>query len=151
MADDPFHAAKGEAGANSRTTNNPSFAGGARRKVDAYGRTEDDYRMSNQKFIEREQGVQQQIIRQQDAQLDEVMDTVGNLKEVAIVMGKEMDDQTRLLDELETNVDTTKGKLDMGMKRLKDFINANSDKKQQWTICGLITALVILLILVLYL
>ncbi|KAJ3116025.1 Syntaxin-6 [Phlyctochytrium bullatum] len=120
-------------------------------KVDSYGRTEEEHRMSNQKFIEREQGLQQQIIRQQDAQLDEVLDTVGNLKEVAVVMGKELDDQTRLLEEVESHVDTTKGKLDMGMKRLREFINANADKKQQWTICGLITALVILLILVLLL
>ncbi|KAJ3100650.1 Syntaxin-6 [Phlyctochytrium planicorne] len=120
-------------------------------KVDSYGRTEEEHRVSNQKFIDREQGVQQQIMRQQDAQLDEVMDTVGNLKEVAVVMNKELDDQTRLLDDLETSVDSTKGKLDMGMKRLKEFVNANADSKQQCTICGLITALVILLILVLWL
>ncbi|KAI8848625.1 hypothetical protein BC829DRAFT_393503 [Chytridium lagenaria] len=126
-----------------KTDRDALFAGKV--KVDAYGRTEEEHRMSNQKFIERERG-------QQDAQLDEVMDTVGNLKEG-------LDDQTRLLDDLETNVDTTKGKLDMGMKRLKEFVNANSGtfnpsfftQNNQWTICGLITALIILLFLVLYL
>ncbi|KAJ3159038.1 Syntaxin-6, partial [Irineochytrium annulatum] len=102
-----------------------SMKGGATR-VDQYGRTEKDHQESNQRFIDREHGVQQQIMRQQDVQLDEVMDTVGNLREVAVVMGREMDDQTALLEDLDTRVDTTSGKLKMGMKKLQDFIKANA-------------------------
>ncbi|KAJ1568959.1 Syntaxin-6 [Cladochytrium tenue] len=61
--------------------------------TDRFGRTMDDYRASNQRFIDREQGMQQEILRHQDTQLEGVMDTVGNLKEVAVVMNREMEDQ----------------------------------------------------------
>ncbi|KAJ3404053.1 hypothetical protein HDU80_003347 [Chytriomyces hyalinus] len=97
-------------------------------------------------FIGREQGMQQQIMRQQDEQLVGVMSTVGTLKEVAIVMNQELDDQTALLQDLDIQVENTQDKMDMGMKRLKDFIQANADTKQQWTICCLIVALVALLL-----
>ncbi|KAI8617133.1 hypothetical protein BC830DRAFT_130899 [Chytriomyces sp. MP71] len=52
------------------------------------------------------------------AQLDGVSATVTTLKEVARVMHQELDDQ---LDGL-----GRQGKLDMGMKRLQDFIDANA-------------------------
>ncbi|KAJ3241329.1 Syntaxin-6 [Chytriomyces hyalinus] len=77
-------------------------------------------------FIGREQGMQQQIMRQQDEQLVGVMSTVGTLKEVAIVMNQELDDQTALLQDLDVQVEGTQDKMDMGMKRLKDFIQANA-------------------------
>ncbi|KAJ3296737.1 Syntaxin-6 [Blyttiomyces sp. JEL0837] len=71
----------------------PSSGGGGVAK-DRFGRTQEDYSASNQKFIERESGLQQQIMRDQDQQLEGVLDTVGNLKEVAVVMNRELDDQT---------------------------------------------------------
>ena len=50
---------------------------------------------SNSKFIEREQQQQQMIMQNQDRQIEEVAVTVGNLREIAQVMGDELDDQTR--------------------------------------------------------
>lgn len=38
---------------------------------------------------------QQMVMDQQDRQVEEVAVTVGNLKEIARVMGDELDDQTR--------------------------------------------------------
>ncbi|KAI8842530.1 syntaxin 6, N-terminal-domain-containing protein [Chytridium lagenaria] len=123
---------------------------GGKSRLDVFGRMRDEEaRQSNQRFIEHESGFQQQIIRDQDAQLEDVMGTVGNLKEVAIVMGRELDDQARLLDDLESGVDTTAGKLRMGLKRMKEFMDANADSKQQWTICILISVLVFLLFILL--
>ncbi len=51
--------------------------------------------MNNSRFIESEQETQQLIMRDQDNQLEDVAVTVGNLKEIARVMGDELDDQTR--------------------------------------------------------
>ncbi|KAI8892610.1 syntaxin 6, N-terminal-domain-containing protein [Globomyces pollinis-pini] len=99
--------------------------------------------------IEDEQMQQQMIMQNQDRQMDEVVVTVRNLKEIGRVMGNELDDQTRLLGEVEEHVDATQNKLQDGMKRMKDFIQANSDIKQQITIIVLIIALVVLMILVL--
>ncbi|KAJ3008252.1 Syntaxin-6 [Thoreauomyces humboldtii] len=64
------------------------------RATDPYGRPQEDYQMSNQRYIEREAAQQQELMERQDHQLDGVMSTVGNLKEIATVMGREMDDQT---------------------------------------------------------
>ncbi|KAI8592350.1 syntaxin 6, N-terminal-domain-containing protein [Geranomyces variabilis] len=126
------------------------FAKKTLRTTDPYGRTSDDYQMSNQRFIEREAEQQQSLMRHQDQQLDGVLDTVGNLKEIATVMGQEMDDQTALLVDLESNVDTTAGKLQLGMRRLNDFIKANADGKQQCTILILIIVLILLIFLIIF-
>ncbi|KAI8621250.1 syntaxin 6, N-terminal-domain-containing protein [Chytriomyces sp. MP71] len=103
---------------------------------------------TNDQFLDRENGMQQQIMQQQDQQLEGVAATVTTLKEVALVMNQELDDQTALLADLDVQVDQTQGKLDMGVKRLKDFIDANADTKQQWTICCLVVALVVLLVII---
>ncbi|KAI8822904.1 syntaxin 6, N-terminal-domain-containing protein [Fimicolochytrium jonesii] len=121
------------------------------RKTDPYGRTQEDYQSSNQRFIEREAQQQQLLFREQDEQLDGVLNTVGNLKEIANVMGQELDDQTGLLVDLEANVDTTAGKLQLGMKRMNKFIKDNSDTKQQWTIICLIVVLIILILMIIWL
>ncbi|KAI9105962.1 syntaxin 6, N-terminal-domain-containing protein [Phlyctochytrium arcticum] len=108
----------------------------------------EDSQPSNQRFIERETQQQQLLFQQQDHQLDGVLDTVGNLKEIAHVMGREMDDQTGLLVDLEAGVDTTAGKLQLGLRRMQEFIKANADTKQQWTIIILIVILIILVIMI---
>jgi hypothetical protein len=54
----------------------------------------------------------------------------------------------RLLGEVEEHVDSTKNRMEDGMKRMRDFINANADTKQQLAIIGLIVLLIILLIIV---
>jgi hypothetical protein len=51
--------------------------------------------LNNQKFIEREQQQQLQMMHNQDRELEAVADTVGNLKEIAYVMGNELDEQSR--------------------------------------------------------
>ncbi|KAL5034394.1 hypothetical protein RTP6_002243 [Batrachochytrium dendrobatidis] len=144
------------------SVNNPSAArmggqqgmrnnlmGSNKTRTDKYGRTEDEYKVSNQKFVEREQQQQQALMQDQDAQMSDVAVTVGNLREVARVMGSELDDQTRLLGEVETQVDSTQGRLEDGMKRMKDFIKANSDSRQQWCIAILVVILVLIIVLVL--
>ncbi|TPX69599.1 hypothetical protein SpCBS45565_g02318 [Spizellomyces sp. 'palustris'] len=113
-----------------------------------YGRTQEDYQLSNQRFVERESQQQQVLMQHQDEQLEGVLDTVGNLKEIASVMGRELDDQTGLLVDLESGVDTTAGKLQLGMRRMQEFIKANADTKQQWTILILVVVLIILIILI---
>jgi hypothetical protein len=56
-----------------------------------------------------------------------------------------------LLGEVDAHVDATSNRMQDGMKRMKDFIAANSDIKQQLVIIGLVVLLVILLIVVIML
>jgi syntaxin 6 len=103
--------------------------------------------VDSRKFFEKETGNQAQIMRDQDREIQAVASTVVNLKEIATVMGNELDEQSRLIDHLDSKVDQTTNKMDSGLKRMKEFINQNSDTKQQLCIMGLIILLVILLVL----
>ena len=55
---------------------------------------------------------------------------------------------SRLLGETDARVDATEGRMQDGIKRMKEFIQANSSIGQQLTIIGLVIALVVLLIIV---
>jgi t-SNARE complex subunit (syntaxin) len=102
---------------------------------------------NSKKFFEKESGNQAQIMKDQDREIQAVASTVVNLKEIATVMGNELDEQSRLIDHLENKVDNTTNNMDSGLKRMKEFINQNADTKQQLCIIGLIILLVILLVL----
>ncbi|TPX43253.1 hypothetical protein SeMB42_g04792 [Synchytrium endobioticum] len=120
----------------------------SRKTADRFGRTENDYKQSNQRHVEREQQQQAMIMADQESQMGQVLHTVSNLKDVAVVMGKELEDQSRLLEDLDTSVDTTQGRLKSAYKRMDEFIKANADPKQQCCICVLIIVLIILLVIV---
>ncbi|KAI8837795.1 hypothetical protein BC829DRAFT_404846 [Chytridium lagenaria] len=116
-------------GALSSSTLNGDALFGGKSRLDIFGRMQDEEaRQSNQQFIET------------NAQLED---------EVAIVIRRELDDQARLLNNLESGVDTTAGKLQMGLKRMKEVMDANADSKQQWTMSILISVLVFLLFILL--
>ena len=104
-------------------------------------------KLNTKNFYEKETGTQAQIMREQDKEIQAVASTVVNLREIATVMGNELDEQSRLIDHMELKVDNTTNNLDSGLKRMKEFINANADTKQQVCIVGLIILLVVLLVL----
>ena len=83
---------------------------------------------NNDAMIEFEQEQQAMIMRQQDTQMDAVKDTVITLREVAGVMGRELEDQSKLLEEMEMQVDATETKMQSGLKRVNEFITANAGR-----------------------
>ncbi|KAF9389287.1 hypothetical protein CPC16_005914 [Podila verticillata] len=83
---------------------------------------------SNTKFIEQEAQQQQILMQEQDQQLDGVMHTVLNMREIATVMNTELQDQSMLLDDLDDHVDRTSGRLQKTMKRMNKFIKDNEGK-----------------------
>jgi member of the syntaxin family of t-SNAREs len=86
---------------------------------------DDDY------AAEFEQQRQQEIMREQDEQLDFTFRTVGNLRQQADVMGRELEEQGQLLDEVDTLADRVGGKLQTGMKNLGIVIKRN-EGKEKW-------------------
>ncbi|KAF9383197.1 hypothetical protein CPB97_006668 [Podila verticillata] len=103
---------------------------------------------SNTKFIEQEAQQQQILMQEQDQQLDGVMHTVLNMREIATVMNTELQDQSMLLDDLDDHVDRTSGRLQKTMKRMNKFIKDNEETKSNCCIGVLIVVLIILLFLV---
>ncbi|KAF9110276.1 hypothetical protein BGX27_006573 [Mortierella sp. AM989] len=104
---------------------------------------------SNSKFVEQEAQQQQMLMQEQDQQLDGVMTTVINMREIATTMNSELEDQSMLLDDLDEHVDRTSGSLQKAMKRMNHFIKQNEESKASCCIGILIMVLIIMLILVL--
>ncbi|MCJ1473520.1 hypothetical protein MMC13_002171 [Lambiella insularis] len=72
-----------------------------------------------------EQQRQVEIMHEQDEALDGVFKTVGTLREQAHVMGRELEEQGEMLDEVDTLTDRLGGKLQGGMKRITTIIRKN--------------------------
>ncbi|KAF9433216.1 hypothetical protein BGZ76_009742 [Entomortierella beljakovae] len=83
---------------------------------------------SNTKFVEQEAQQQQMLLQEQDQQLDGVMVTVLNMREIATTMNSELEDQSMLLDDLDEHVDRTSGGLQKAMRRMNNFIKQNEGK-----------------------
>jgi t-SNARE syntaxin family protein len=83
---------------------------------------DDDY------YANFEQQRQVEMMAAQDQQLDGVFRTVGNLRQQADTMGRELEDQAVLLDDVEGLADTVGGKLASGMKRIRTIVRKNEGK-----------------------
>ncbi|KAL4903377.1 t-SNARE [Aspergillus multicolor] len=79
----------------------------------------DDY------YAEMEQQRQMELMHEQDEQLDGVFRTVGNLRQQADDMGRELEEQAVMIGEIDTLADRVGGKLQNGMSRLKHIIRKN--------------------------
>ncbi|KAL9093677.1 MAG: hypothetical protein Q9159_000206 [Coniocarpon cinnabarinum] len=99
-----------------------------------------------------EQQTQDQIMAEQDQALEGVFSTVGNLRAQADEMGRELEEQAGMIDEVDVTADRVGGKLGQGIKRVEWIYRRNEER-----LCGgccvavLIVVLIILLVLVLVL
>ncbi|KAF4120439.1 Syntaxin 6, N-terminal [Geosmithia morbida] len=108
---------------------------------------QDDY----DPYGEFEQQQQQQIMREQDAQLDGVSTTVGNLRRQADDMGRELEEQREMLEVVDQAADRVGGRLQTGVERLNHIVRKNEDTLSSYCIGLLIFALIVLLVLLLML
>lgn len=72
-----------------------------------------------------EQQRQEEIMHEQDEALDGVFKTVGNLRQQANDMGRELEEQAEMLDDVEQDADRVQGKLQSGLKRVGAVIKKN--------------------------
>ena len=72
-----------------------------------------------------EQERQQELMHEQDEALDDVFKTVGNLKAQADDMGRELEDQTHILGDVENIADRVSGKLQSGIRKVGIVIKKN--------------------------
>ncbi|KAL2813193.1 hypothetical protein BDW59DRAFT_176813 [Aspergillus cavernicola] len=102
----------------------------------------DDY------YAAMEEQRQTELMHEQDEQLDGVFRTVGNLRQQADDMGRELEEQAIMIGEVDTLATRVGGKLQSGMSKLKYIIRKNEDTMSSFCIGLLIFVLVLLLILV---
>ncbi|OGM44830.1 SNARE domain protein [Aspergillus bombycis] len=94
-----------------------------------------------------EQQRQTELMHEQDEQLDGVFRTVGNLRQQADDMGRELEEQAVMIGEVDTLADRVGGKLQSGMSKIKYIVRKNEDTMSSFCIAVLIFVLVLLLIL----
>lgn len=88
------------------------------------------------------------IMHEQDEQLDEVFQTVENLRMQADDMGRELEEQGEILEAVDNLADRVGGKLQTGIQKVGWVIRKNEDTMSSCCIGVLILVLIILLILV---
>ncbi|KAF2220664.1 t-SNARE [Elsinoe ampelina] len=99
-------------------------------------------------YGEFEQQRQMEIMAEQDEALDGVFKTVGNLRAQADTMGRELEEQAELLDDVDNVADRVGGKLQTGIKKIGYVIKKNEDTYSSCCIALLIVMLIILLVIV---
>jgi len=100
-------------------------------------------------YAQFEQQRQEEIMQQQDEALDDVFKTVGSLRQQADTMGRELEEQADLLDDVDNIADRVGGKLQTGIKKIGWVIRKNEDTYSSCCIAVLIVVLIILLIFLL--
>lgn len=100
-------------------------------------------------YEEFEQQQQLRMMHEQDEQLDGVFQTVGNLRQQADDMGRELEEQAEMLEVVDTLADRVGGRLQTGIQKVGYVMRKNEDRMSSCCIGLLILILIILLILVL--
>ena len=85
--------------------------------------------MENDDYAAFEQQRQTEIMHEQDEALDGVFQTVGNLRQQADDMGRELEEQGQMLGDLDTLADRVGGKLEVGIKKVGSVIKKNEGEQ----------------------
>jgi t-SNARE syntaxin family protein len=87
--------------------------------------SEDENEAGDGDYAQFEQQRQEEIMQQQDEALDDVFKTVGTLRQQADTMGRELEEQADLLDDVDNIADRVGGKLQTGIKKIGWVIRKN--------------------------
>uniref|UniRef100_A0A0D3BIP9 t-SNARE coiled-coil homology domain-containing protein n=1 Tax=Brassica oleracea var. oleracea TaxID=109376 RepID=A0A0D3BIP9_BRAOL len=129
-------AGKGSAGAGNASEvrrelmRMPNSSGASR--YDQYGGRDDDG------FVHSESDRQMLLIKQQDEELDELSKSVERIGGVGLTIHDELVAQERIIDELGTEMDSTKNRLDFVQKKVGMVMKKAGAKGQMMMICFLL-------------
>lgn len=100
-------------------------------------------------YAEFEQQQQMEIMHEQDQHLDGVFQTVGNLRRQADDMGRELEEQREMLEDVDNIADRVQSRLAVGVQKLGHVMRQNEDRYSSCCIAVLIFVLIVLLVLLL--
>jgi len=95
--------------------------GGGLADPDAFGNEDGE----DDEYGQWEEQRQMEIMHEQDEALEGVFQTVGNLRLQADTMGRELEEQAEMLEEVDTITERVGGKLQTGMKKINHVIRKN--------------------------
>lgn len=104
-------------------TKTPGPGGAGLADPDAFGNEDGDDECGQW-----EEQRQMEIMHEQDEALEGVFQTVGNLRLQADTMGRELEEQAEMLEEVDTITERVGGKLQTGMKKINYVIRKNEGK-----------------------
>lgn len=87
-------------------------------------------------------------MREQDDDLEKVAGSLHTLKNMSHQIGNELEDQSDLLDDLESTMHRTENRMDSVMKKLARVTNLDDDSRQ-WTAIFILIGLIIFLLMLL--
>ncbi|XP_010538187.1 PREDICTED: syntaxin-61 [Tarenaya hassleriana] len=111
-------------------------------RYDQYGSQNDN------DFAQSESDRQLLLIKQQDEELDELSKSVQRIGGVGLTIHDELVAQERIIDELGTEMDSTKNRLDFVQKKVGMVMKKAGAKGQIMMICFLVVLFIILFVLV---
>ena len=111
----------------------------------------DDNNDDDDNYAQFEREQQLQMMHDQEEHLEGVFQTVGNLRQQANDMGRELEEQREMLEVADDLADRVDSRLKVGMTKLNTIIRRNEDRWSGCCIGVLIMVLIILLVLLLVL
>lgn len=96
----------------------------------------------NQNFIKSQYEQQQLMLKKQDNDLDDVEAAVIRIARTNRVISTEVDDQGRLLDELDGDIDSTTSRLKAAQKKMQEIIRKSGSNTQLVLIVVLIAIVI---------
>lgn len=124
--------------------------GGRSDPSNRYEKLDDAIKSDNDSFINSQAQTQETMIRQQDTELDELGNVVGVLGQMGKQINTELEQQSRILGDMEAGVDSTSARLSSVMRRVNKLLESTSDRVQWCLIIVLTLILVGLVIIVFY-
>ena len=93
---------------------------------------------------------QNQIIKEQDEQLDEIESTVKRIKQNANLINKTIDDQKVYIQEMNEGMDQTQQKMGTAMKKIGEFLQTQNQSQIKVFLSLLCISIVLFMILLVF-
>eukprot|EP00922_Rhytidocystis_sp_ex-Travisia-forbesii_P058398 GHVS01086321.1.p1 GENE.GHVS01086321.1~~GHVS01086321.1.p1 ORF type:complete len:250 (-),score=60.10 GHVS01086321.1:91-840(-) len=101
----------------------------------------------NRQFTDSQREQQQLLLQQQDDHLEELATSADRLHQTAVVINEELEDQQRMLCELDDDIDREAERMSFVMRKMSRLLKTN-DTRQLCLILWLVVIAVVLLLLV---
>ncbi|EPQ31759.1 uncharacterized protein PFL1_01091 [Pseudozyma flocculosa PF-1] len=130
----------------SRTAQHPPSSGKEKYSDGFQAIDMDDPDQDATEAFEREQ--QQMLMSRQDTTLDSIGATLVSLRSQAGTMGQEIGEQVELIGALDSEVDSSQGRLSKAMRQMDEVVRISDERLGGWCVWILVIVLFILLLMV---
>eukprot|EP00740_Mantoniella_antarctica_P003202 CAMPEP_0181365480 /NCGR_PEP_ID=MMETSP1106-20121128/10091_1 /TAXON_ID=81844 /ORGANISM="Mantoniella antarctica, Strain SL-175" /LENGTH=239 /DNA_ID=CAMNT_0023480561 /DNA_START=153 /DNA_END=872 /DNA_ORIENTATION=+ len=102
---------------------------------------------ANDGYLDSQNDHQQLLVQRQDVDLDDISASINRIGQVGLTIGEELATQGKILDDLESDVEGTRGRLQAAQRKMNTVMK-KAGTKGQLAIIVVLTALLIILFLV---